>query len=127
MKFYGRTKEKRIKFDNIDYLNNFLRELPDGQFLSIEIGKRQKNRTNPQNSMYWGYILAEISKETGHTTEELHFLFKRMFLPRKYIKIGRNRFLAEPTTTKENTVEFTEYIERIQSFAATELGIIWDN
>ncbi len=126
MQFNAKIKNRTLIFVNKNYLINFLREMEEEQLLVVDIEKRKKFRSNSQNAMYWGYILPEIANETGHTAEELHFFFKRMFLPKKFIKVGKKRLMAEPSTTRLSTKEFSEYVEKIIVWSAQELGIEWN-
>lgn len=126
MKFNAKIVGNAIRFANKEYLNNFLKGMPDGQYLVIDIEKRKRLRSNQQNAMYWAYVIPAISSETGHTHEELHFFFKRKFLPKQYIKIGNTRILAEPSTTKLTTKEFMDYVEQIMVWSAQELGMEWN-
>lgn len=126
MKFNGVIKDRTLKFVNLDYLKNFLREMPENQYLVIDIEKRKNIRSNNQNAMYWGLILPTIANDLGYTSDELHSVFKRMFLPRKYITIKGKRKLVDPTTTKLTTQQFTEYIEKILVWSSQELGTEWD-
>lgn len=125
MRFAAKIENKSLKYFEIDRMKKYLSTLKDGQMLSIEIDKQKKNRSTSQNSMYWA-ILSEISNETGHSSDELHDFFKNKFLPRRYIKIGKSKLRAIPTTTNLTTLEFTEYIENIKAFTATELGMEWE-
>lgn len=125
MKFPAKIENKKLIFTRIDWVKNYLSQMKDGQLLIINIDKRRKIRSNAQNAMYWGHILPTIADETGHNAEELHFFFKRMFMPRKYIKVGKKRVLADPTTTSLTTKEFMEYVEKILVFSSQELGIEW--
>ena len=55
-----------------------------------------------------------ISEETGNEPEETHELLKLRFLK----PIGKRN------TTELTTVEFNTYIEKIQRWAAQELGCV---
>lgn len=126
MRFYARIQNRALQYSNPVLLKDYLRGLKDNQILTIDIDKKKKLRSNQQNKLYWGLVLQTISLETGHNSEELHFFFKRMFLPRKYIKVGKKRLLAAPTTIKLNTQEFIDYVEKILVWSAQELGIEWN-
>jgi len=125
MRFNAKITDRTLKFINPEYLKNFLREMSEGQFLIIDIEKRKNIRSLSQNSLYWGYILPTIADYTGYTSEELHSVFKRQFLPRKYITLANKRKLVDPTTTKLTTKDFTEYIEKIMVWSAQELSMEW--
>jgi len=89
---------------------------------------KNMKRTLSQNNYYW-WCLGMFSKECGHTTDELHIIFKEMFLAEypdlldnfitKIEAFGVIKY-AEISTTKLNTTVFTKYIEFIRNFAAAE-------
>ena len=93
MIFYGTSKElKFIPTNNrawLDYL-----EQNEGKKLVINIGLDKAKRSLDQNSLYWVY-LGVIANETGHTEEELHRIFKGLFLPKKKVTLqGKDYILC---------------------------------
>lgn len=95
----------------------------EGTEVWVTVGKKQRDRTLSQNAWYWGCILPIIASETGHTVNELHEIYKRMFLDPKIITYREIDFKIPSTTTTTNTVEFTNYIEKVRAEAAS-MGII---
>lgn len=121
-RFIAKIEKGALTFNNPDAVSAYLRGFSVGQELDVVISKRSRPRSTPQNSWYWGGILPVISRETGHTIEELHEIFKRKFLQRKIVKY-RDQNIAMPGSSAEcTTMEFSEYIERIRAEAA-EMGI----
>lgn len=89
---------------------------------AVAIKKKRAQRSGSQNRYYWSVVIAYISEETGFTKEECHQLMGRMFL--KYVKSisdGTEEVFVRSTTSL-NTLEMTEYIESIRTFALSELG-----
>ena len=83
----------------------------------------RSERTLNQLAYYWGIILPLIAEHTGHSTPDLHEIFKRLYLPPKLVK-WRGRDIKMPNTTKElSKGEMVEYIERVIAEAA-QLGIV---
>ena len=99
---------------------SFLNTL-DGE-VEVVVRKPRKNRTTPQNDYYWGIVLPTIAESTGSTKEELHEVFKRMFLTARIIKYREKEIRVPGSTALISTKEFVEYIERI-IVEAGELGI----
>jgi hypothetical protein len=112
-----------LKFDlkQKDILRRWLNNL-NGFKVELVIKKYRKKRTIPQNSYYWGIVLDLISEASGYTTEELHELFKRLFL-KKVIKIGGVDYEVSESTSKLNTEQFSDYIEKIKKFAVMKLDL----
>lgn len=90
---------------------------------TVEVKQYRRNRTLAQNRLLWMW-LDIIAKDTGNDAEKvLHPYFKHEFLGYE-----RSEFLGIetqelPSTTKLNTKEFTEYLDKIDRFVSGELGI----
>jgi hypothetical protein len=84
----------------------------------VEIQRAKENRTLPQNKYYWGVVVKIIAQHTGYTSEETHQVLAAMFL--SYESNGRT-FVR--STTKLNTVEFSDYSERCRTWAQTEMDV----
>lgn len=95
----------------------------NGQAVVVKFSKPVTRRSNSQNAFYWGVVLETIATDTGHTAEEIHSVFKEMFLPRKFITVGRREVETRKSTTELSQDEFHLYLEQIRAFAATELSI----
>jgi len=101
--------------------------LPDGEY-ALTIDKATRKRSIEQNALYWKVlqITAEWSKD--YTPEDLHELFKQEFIPQKVVrsKIDKRRKRKIPkSTTQLSTVEFTEYIKKVQALGVTMWAIDW--
>jgi len=88
----------------------------------IKVEVLKNKRTIRQNSYYWGVVLATIANETGHTQDELHEVFKRMFLPKKFIEINGKEIELDGRTAVLSIDEFCNYIDRIIAEVG-EMGI----
>ncbi len=105
-------------------------KLPDGNF---KITPVKKTRSLDQNRLYWWYILKIIIlnyKEFWyiHTTENLHELFKKVFIPKKRIKsdFSKKYIYLSGSTQELNTKQFSDYIERIKAiFEFGEMEKLW--
>lgn len=88
---------------------------------TVETLEKRVGRTISQNNLYWLWI-ACIEHETGQDRNELHDLFKDMFiLPVETEVLGRK--IIRHTTTDKDTLQFKQYLDKIQILASTELGI----
>ena len=116
----------------IDLLINFDKEEDKKKLFSImkvlkgehavAIKKKRAQRSSMQNRYYWSVVIGYISEETGYTKEEAHQAMQRLFL--RYDKEMPNGQVETfvRSTTSLNTIEMTEYIESIRTFALSELG-----
>ena len=116
----AKVENGKIIFENKETLDLWVSSL-EGE-VEVIIRKPRKNRTTPQNDYYWGIVLPTIAESTGSTKEELHEVFKRMFLTARIIKYREKEIRVPGSTALISTKEFVEYIERI-IVEAGELGI----
>jgi len=121
--FTAKVKGKSLTFNNPSLYSRHMQLFEDGDNVLVTIKRQSRSRSNRQNAYYWGVVLDIIAKDTGHTPEELHEIYKRMFLKKKIINYKGKEFPVPGTTTDQDTNEFSEYIERIRAEAAS-MGIL---
>ena len=92
----------------------------------IKIEPVAEKRSHNQNNLLWLWY-ACISRETGNSSDLLHELFKEMFLPLSKKEVFGIEKKILTSTTELNTIEFKNYLDKIQIFAASELGITLPN
>lgn len=112
----------------------------DGKVVSLTVKRHAETRSQRQNRWYWGVILPAIAEETGEDRDSLHEVFKRMFLPDvlneppdaarlTIVHPQTGAVLAggeDPawwTTTRLDTGQFGEYLERVRQWSAYYLGL----
>ena len=102
----------KIRILNRESFDKFLNEFEEGTILELVV-KEVENRTQLQNSYYWGQVIGSpsiegslLSNETfqGYTKQELHEALKE-------------KFEVKSTAGMEQE-EFTEYINKIIRWAA---------
>ena len=105
-------EDYKIRILNRESLDKFLNNFEEGTMLEL-IVKEIENRTQLQNSYYWGQVIGSPSKEgslmsnemfQGYTKQELHEALKE-------------KFDVKSTAGMEQE-EFTEYINKIIRWAA---------
>lgn len=86
----------------------------------VTIKPYKKSRTNNQNALYWKWLTI-ISEHTGYTQDELHEGMKRNFIGEDIgSDIFGNTYIRAKSTTNLTTKEFTEYMDKVNIFAANE-------
>ncbi len=88
----------------------------------FELSKRRKIRTVNQNRLerLW---LACIADETGNDSNDLHDIFKKKWItPKEIINFWGEKDLIY-STRDLNTIQFKEFLDKIQIFSHSELGI----
>lgn len=107
-------------------LKEYIDRLVDGKRYNISITVHREKRTLDQNRLLFLWINC-ISSETGQDKDSLHSFFKQKFIGYKYKTIMDEQVFIEPTTRTLDTKQFTDYLNHIQVFCSTELGITLPN
>jgi hypothetical protein len=91
-------------------------------------------RSIESNDYYWGFIVTPVANHTGHTTDEIHEIFKRMFnfkLDLRYNKRTRKMiwYVGAASTAGLDEKEIWEYIEkcRIEAWHTLEMTLLLPN
>lgn len=95
-----------------------------GRPLAVEVGAESKKRSVQQNKRYWA-LIGQIAKDASidgrkWDGEIWHEAFRKEFLPLQELPTGK---VGHKSTTQLNPQEFNEYMEQIEAYAVTELGI----
>lgn len=102
--------------------------LQDGRQLVLTCGPRK--RTAAQNKRYWGGgVLAQIAAKAApggqhHSAEAWHELFKRLFLGVEQLPGGG---IIGKSSTGLTTAEFSEFCDRVEAYAAADLGVTFED
>ena len=83
----------------------------------------QERRTLSQNKRYWAAV-TELARETGHSKDEMHEAMKRKFLETVIVNLGDEEIPVTASSAKLGKEIFSEYMEQVIAFAATEFGIV---
>lgn len=105
-----------------------------GHKLVAEVKVQEDDRTLQQNAFYWGACLRDISEQAAvagqrYTADAWHELFKRQFLGYQVKKVAvagakRKRVTRKLRSTTDLSVRaMTKYLEQVQAFAVTDLGV----
>jgi hypothetical protein len=104
----------------------YIKRLEVGKKLyTVEVLQKNPNRTISQNSLYWLFLTC-IEEETGNNRDDLHDIFKYKFILPKEVNIFGEKIMKW-TTTDKDTLQFKQYLDKIQIFASTELSITLPN
>lgn len=109
----GKGKQKAIRA---------IQDLDDNESWDISIKKKRWTRSISQNSLYWLWLTC-IEQETGNDRDDLHDYFKAKFLGFEDVKILDSIVTRVVSTTQKDTLQFKNYLDKIQMFASVELGI----
>jgi len=111
-KFTGIVKDNKLILDKPQIFGLYLGILENCR-VEIIVQKEKKARSLKMNSLYWVYLKV-LEDETGEDSENLHEYFKSIFLPAKIVKIFGKEVRIPGSTTELSSLEFTEYIDKIE-------------
>jgi hypothetical protein len=91
----------------------------NGKRVYVTVSESRPKRSDRQNRYLWAcYKL--VSDWSGYESEEIHELFKAMFLPTTEITLaGESRFITGSTASL-NSKEFSEYVEKMRRWCAEQ-------
>lgn len=101
----------------VDYING----LSDSKPFTVEVRMDRKSRTLPQNKLYHLWLRC-IASETGDDVEFLHSYFASRYLGTESMQVFGETHTRPVSTASLTTEQFTEYLERIDSFVTVNLG-----
>lgn len=116
----GGDGNKRLEMSSPDWYQHAINEFHEGEIVSLVITTKRPKRSDQQNRYYWGAYLPLISKQTGHSIEELHELFKGMFLTKAIVEVLGSKVRMRGSTAKLSKSEFTEYIMKIEELTGIQ-------
>jgi hypothetical protein len=105
-----------------------------GHELILTVKRREDDRSLQQNRFYWGAVLKDISQQAAilgvsYMPEAWHELFRRKFLGYEIEKIQvagskRKQVIRRLRSTSKLKVRaMSKYLDQVQAYAATELGV----
>jgi len=124
MKHYGKIKNLKIDFlDEERFVEDLL--TLEGKDIVFSINESQDYRTNKQNKLWWKYMDI-LSKDLGHSKNELHDICKLKFLKRERYEDGKKIEYLK-STAELTKKEFKELIENVIVWAAQTFSIHLSN
>lgn len=125
--FSGSVSNGTLKLISPQRFNTYLQTL-NGKSVDVTVATKGRKRSNQQNRYYWSVPVQLISEHVGYTPDEVHEILKEMFAPKKELVIKNNKGegihkIVPFSTTELLTVQFKDYIEQIQRWAAIELDL----
>ena len=113
-----RKQDGRVTFDQeLAYLFS---TLANGTY-SITVKKVQEKRSIAQNDLMWMWLTC-IQNETGTNKDEIYMYYCKKFLM-KTVSVGQKMERIYMTTSKLNSEQMSEFLNKVQADALSELGI----
>ena len=109
--------DEKHKKEAIKYIDSIF-----AQDKRVTIVITKEKRTLDQNRLYWLWLTC-IAENTGNDKDNLHEFFILKYLQPELIQVFEKLIYKRLSTTLLDTRRFTEYLNKIQLFANTELSI----
>lgn len=100
-----------------------------GRPIRVIITTEEANRNKAQNKRYWGFVLRDISEQAWvdgqqYSTEVWHEFFARLYAEHDDVTLPDGQVVSRrKSTTKMGVSEFADYMQRVEAYGATELGV----
>jgi hypothetical protein len=106
-----------------DLLLDALTRFPDGD-VTITIDARRPKRTSPQNRFWHGIVIPLFAEHCGYDVDDMKDELALQLIPRELVDMATGEIRIVPGhTSKLNTAQFADLIERAQRLGA-EMGIV---
>lgn len=112
MRFTAHIENGKLAINSKESWKRYLLGFNDGTELVLDIDLKKNTRSLSQNRYYWLYLNV-IETETGNSANDLHELFKRLFLPPTNKTILNTDIRLPASTTDLSKHDFSEYMEKI--------------
>lgn len=124
MILYAKNLHGLLEFTNKRALFDFLLANSDYKGLYVvNIEKEKGKRSLGFNAYLWGVVYKLISEHTGHTAQELHDIYTRMFIPPKFIIYKGKEIKVPSGTSGMDTATFWNYVDRVIAEGAS-MGVV---
>lgn len=112
-------RDGRVSLDtDLDYLFSTLK---NGSY-SLILKRVSEKRTINQNDLMWMWFKC-IENSTGTEKNDIYMYYCKKFLC-KVIRVGEKVENVYETSSMLNTTQMTDFLNKIQADAASELGIM---
>ena len=96
-------------------------QLRNGRY-KVSIERYTEPRKLRQNELMWLWFTC-IEQETGTPKQDVHDYYCNLFLRRTAVIKGKETVIAG-STSRLNTIQMTDFLNKVKADAASELGIM---
>ncbi len=116
--FHGKIEGSIVIWDTPEKVREYLKGL-EGKRIDVTVKRERSQRSINQNNYYFGVVCKVLGDYFGYEVDEMHEALKL-----KFLQVGPCDVPTIKSTTKLNTTEFEDYLERIRRWAATEYSVV---
>jgi len=118
-KFLGRIEKGKLIIDRQQDFEIYLAKLCGD--VEVTVCRPRKQRSNSENSYYFGVVVPILSEHTGYTPDEIHSLLKEKFLSKIIVVAGKDEKIPR-SSTELSTIEWEKWMTEIREWASIELN-----
>ena len=127
-KFSGKVHQGKLTLYDRDGFQKYAESF-EGKPVYLTLDIERDTRSNPQNAYLWGVVYKLIADHVGDDAQSIHEEMKLRFIPKRVervnVETGEVEGLLIPgSSSKLTTQEFSEYVEKIQRWAAEWLSLV---
>lgn len=111
-----------IRSEDKERVKRTIDGLKDGVRFDIRISRFRPRRSIAQNKLYWLWVGC-LHEETGNDRDTIHDALKTKFLGTDAIEVLGVRMERPRSSRTLTTAAFTDYLDKVQAWAASEFGI----
>lgn len=117
----GKVERGKLVFENQSKYLVHLSKL-EGKEFELTIRQKKSQRSLNQNAYYWSVVIEILRDHFGYEEDESEEVHDGLKL--KFLRIHEGKALETVrSTTKLNTAEFEDYLEKIRRWASKDHGI----
>lgn len=119
--FSAKIIKGKIRIFDKKRFAEWLKKIKDKPLVLV-IKPKEKQRTELQNNLMWLWWTF-LENETGESKDKFHLHYKKKFLSKRQMFMGR-RETVTGSTTELNTKTFGEFLEKVEADVAIEFHVI---
>lgn len=123
--FIATIKDGKIVMEKPEEWQKWLKSLENAGKLEITVTKYRQKRSEQANRLYFAWLTL-LEEETGQDKDDFHDFFKKKLLTRIVDLSGKIEKVVG-STAKMDSLEFYDYMERVQQISMEFFNIILPN
>ena len=119
-RFTGTVKGGKVIFDQPTRWRGAVAR-HEAKRVELTLAREKKARSLKANAYLWGVVYRTIAEWSGHDEDELHEVFKGMFLPARELMFPTGEAVEARGSTKVlDSFAFAEYVSKVKLWAAEQ-------
>jgi hypothetical protein len=95
----------------------------EGKRVRVTVERFRNRRSDPQNRYYWGIVVPMVGEAIGESDAEAVHDMLKVELNYEILVVGDKEIRVPKSTAKLDTMEFKQYVERVQRWGSEFLSL----